>query len=306
VRLYREEKPDIAHHIALKPAVLGALAARLARRDHIVTAINGLGFAFTAQTVKARLARTALRTVFRFGIDRPDAAIVVQNDDDRRRLIAERFIGRASVAVIRGSGVDLEHFQALPEPETHPPVVAVVTRMLGIKGIATLVAASGLLRERGIPHRIWLVGRPDPENASSLTEAQLRSYAAEPGIEWLGHRSDVREIWAQAHIAALTSLGGEGVPKSLLESAACGRPIVATNVPGCRDVVADGVNGFLVAPGDPAATADALARLIGDRALRRNFGAQSRRIAEERFSDQAVAAETLAIYRRLLETGAAP
>jgi glycosyltransferase involved in cell wall biosynthesis len=301
VRLYRKERPDIVHHIALKPVVVGSVAARFAGQRRVVNAINGLGFAFTTKTAGARLARLVLRAAFRLFIDQPKSIVLLQNDDDRRHLGERGFVRSAKMVVVRGSGVDIVHFVPLPPPRSSPPTIAVVTRMLAIKGIATLVAASRVLSERKVAHRLLLVGAPDPDNPSSLCEAELRAYAAEPGIEWLGHIGDVRQVWAKADIAALTSLGGEGLPKTLLEAAACGRPIVATDVPGCREVVRDGVNGFLVPPNDPQATATALARLITDAALRDRFGHESRRIVERDFPDRQVAAATLAIYRDLLD-----
>jgi glycosyltransferase involved in cell wall biosynthesis len=288
--------------VSLKAVVLGSLAARWVHHRRVVNAINGLGFTFAAKTPKAWLWRTLLRFAFRIAVDRPGNVILLQHEDDRRVLAARGFVRQADTLVVRGSGVDMDHFAVQPGPTNRVPTIAVVTRMLKIKGIGPLVEASRILRARRIEHRLVLVGRPDPENPSSITEQELHAYGSEPGIEWRGFSTDVREIWAQADIAALTSLGGEGIPKALVEAAACGRPIVTTDVSGCRDVIIDGVTGVLVPAGDPQATAAALERLIGDEAMRHRFGAEGRRHVERNFSDRIVVAEILSLYRRLLQT----
>ena len=300
VRIYRQERPTIVHHIALKPVVFGSLAARMAGVTRVVNAINGLGFAFTAQSGMARMARTALQILFRLIVDRSQTLVLFQNEDDRQLLLDGRFLNRSATAVVRGSGVDITYFRPLPEPVDDPAVIALVTRMVAIKGVDTLVEASRLLKDRGIPHRLLLVGAPDPDNPSSIRAEALRAWAEEAGISWLGHRQDMQEIWAKAHIAALPSHGGEGLPKTLLEAAACGRPIVATDVAGSREIAIDGVNALVVPPRDAGALAAALERLLLDPELRCRFGAAGRRIVEAEHSDLKVAAATLALYDGLL------
>ena len=298
-------KPDILHAVALKPTVFGAVAARTARMRGRVFAIAGLGFAFTDQTWKARLIRLCLRVVFQTAVDRADAVVLLQNDDDRHVLARGGFVKRARTRIIRGSGVDTDWFSPLPPPETNPPTIAVVSRMIAIKGIATLVEASRLLRCQGILHRLLLVGTPDPHNASSILQSQLEEWAKEPGTEWLGHCDDVRTVWAQAHIAALTSYGGEGLPKSLLEAAACERPIVASDVAGNREIAVEGVNALLAPPGDAPALALALRRLLENEELRLVLGRAGRRLVVEQFSQERVAELTLALYQELLGSSVA-
>jgi glycosyltransferase involved in cell wall biosynthesis len=299
-RIYRRENPSIVHHIALKSVVYGSIAARLSRVSSVINSINGLGFAFTANSPWAWIARLALRLVFRMVVDRPGWTALFQNDDDRQVLTQQGFMRHSAIAVVRGSGVDVAHFAALPTPSSEPPVIAVVTRMLMIKGVETLVAASRLLRQDGVPHYLQLVGDPDPDNAASIPSELLQAWSNEPGISWLGYQHDVRSIWAQAHIAALTSLGGEGIPKSLLEAAACARPIISTNVPGCRDIARDGINAILVPPDNPEALAFALKRLIEEAELRHQYGIESRRIAQTEYSDSKIAEQVLALYQSLL------
>jgi glycosyltransferase involved in cell wall biosynthesis len=176
---------------------------------------------------------------------------------------------------------------------------AYVGRMLAIKGVGTLVEAQRLLHAEGVALQLLLAGTPDLANPSSFDEATLRDWSTRPGVVWYGHSEDVREVWATAHIAVIASQGGEGVPKTLLEAAAVGRPIVATDVPGNRDIARNNVNAILVPPGDARALADALKMLAADPAKRRAYAASGRRLAAEGFSEEAVSAATVALYRAL-------
>jgi glycosyltransferase involved in cell wall biosynthesis len=226
------------------------------------------------------------------------SVVLVQNGDDRE-LLQRLGVDPSGIELIGSSGVDVDTFAPLPEPAGDVPVIGIATRMLAIKGVHHLIEASRLLRNRGVAHKVVLVGAPDPHNPSSIPEQTLRLWGSEPGISWLGHQSDVRKLWEMAHIAVLTSLGGEGVPKTLLEAAACGRPIVATDVPGCREIARAGSNGLLVPPGDAAALADALETLIKSPELRHRFGAEGRAIVEQEFSGDLVGRRTVALYERL-------
>jgi glycosyltransferase involved in cell wall biosynthesis len=230
---------------------------------------------------------------------RANSRVVVQNEDDRRLLAASRPAAAERVALIPGSGVDITHFQPVAEPPEPPLVAAYVGRMIGIKGVATLVEAQQALRRRGIDIALVLAGAPDPENPTAIDVATLTGWQALPGVSWLGHRTDIRSVWAGAHVAVLASRG-EGLPKSLLEAAAMGRPIVATDVPGTREIARPGGNALLVPPDDPEAFAEALGRLAADAGLRRRFGAASRRLVEAKHSEQAISEATAALYRRLL------
>lgn len=298
-------RPDILHAVALKPVVFGAIAT-MGLPVKPVYAITGLGFAFTERSAKAACIRATLRGAFRLAVDRPDAIVLLQNDDDRDLLSSRGFVRNARMSTIRGSGVDARRFEPLPTPAGNIPTIAVVSRMIAIKGIADLVAASHLLHGGGVAHRLLLVGEPDPDNPSSLSAEVLRIYSRAPWIQWLGACVDVREVWKQAHIAVLTSLGGEGLPKTLLEAASCGRPLVATDVPGSRDVVVDGLTGYLASPGDPDAIAQALRRLIEDPVRREQMGAAARARVEQVFSQERIATQTLELYAEILASNQAP
>jgi glycosyltransferase involved in cell wall biosynthesis len=298
-RLYSRERPLLVHHVALKPAVLGSVAALLAGVPAVVNAVTGVGFVASSPSLRARLLRRPMDFALARLLERPNSRIIVQNEDDRALLLSLRAGADERVVVIRGSGVDTTHFQATPEPPTPPVIAGYAGRMLADKGIAVLVAAQQSLRRRGSDLRLMLAGAPDPENPSSIDAATLAAWQALPGITWLGEVEDIRTLWSAAHIAVLASRR-EGLPKSLLEAAAMGRPLVATDVPGCREIARDGVNALLVPPDDAAALAAALGRLVDDAELRRRFGAASRALVESELAADAVGAATVACYRSLL------
>jgi glycosyltransferase involved in cell wall biosynthesis len=305
VGLYRSEQPDIVHHVALKPVLFGGIARRLAFRREAdrpasVDAVMGLGSGFSTTRPGSRLLRRALGTALRVVAGRGRDWVVAQNPEDREAL-AGLGIDTRRIALIRGSGVDVGRFVPLPEPEATTVTVALVARMLRDKGVFEAVAAIRRLRAQGFAIELLLAGPTDPDSANSLSEEALRSLAAEPGVQWLGPVADVRTVWRRAAIAVLPSTYGEGVPKTLLEAAACARPVVATDVPGCREAVRSGETGLLVRTRDGDALAEALAELAADPARRRAMGRAGRALIEQHFTDAIVARETLAFYRAILE-----
>jgi glycosyltransferase involved in cell wall biosynthesis len=309
--LYRAERPDIVHHVALKPVMFGGLARRLAFARSAdgpasVDAVMGLGSGFSTTTIAARLRRPPLSLALRLTAGGGRGWIVVQNPEDRATLAALGIDVRR-ITLIRGSGVDISHFVPLPEPGGGTVTVALVSRMLRDKGVLEAAAAIRRLRARGLPIELLLAGPSDPDNANSLTADTLRGLAAEPGIEWLGPVADVRTVWRRAAIGVLPSSYGEGVPKTLLEAAACGRPLVAADVPGCREVVRAGETGILVPPHDVHALAEAIASLAADPVRRAAMGRTGRELVERQFTDEIVARETLTLYRAALtERGGLP
>jgi glycosyltransferase involved in cell wall biosynthesis len=302
--LYRSERPDIVHHVALKPVLFGGIARRLAFARSpdapvSVDSVMGLGSGFSATTIAGRVRRPPLGLALRLVAGGKRGWIVVQNPEDRAVLTAIG-VDTARIALIRGSGIDISRFLPLPEPGGDTITVALVSRMLRDKGVLAAAAAIRHLRGEGLAVELLLAGPTDPDNANSLSEEMLRSLAAEPGIEWLGPVADVRTVWRRASIAVLPSTYGEGVPKTLLEAAACGRPLIAADVPGCREVVRPGVTGILVPPHDVEALAQAIAAVAGDPARRAAMGRAGREWIESGFTDEIVARETLALYRAAL------
>jgi glycosyltransferase involved in cell wall biosynthesis len=299
-RLYRSKRPDVVHHVAIKPVLYGSLAARLARVPAIVNAVPGLGYLFSDGTglkaIKARLAMFA----YRLSCRGRQVRLIFQNPEDRDSFVAAGVAVPARTVLIRGSGVDVRRFQPSPEPEG-PPVVLMASRMLWDKGVAELVEAARLLRTAGGPPcRFVLAGDPDVANPRSVPAAQLEAWQREGVLEWWGHQRDMPAVMRQAALVVFPSFYREGVPKVLLEACAAGRAIITTDLPGCREVVRHGENGLLVPPRDIRALAEAIAALLADPALRERMGRAGRIRAVEEFSETSVVDATLRLYREIL------
>ncbi len=296
-RIYRREKPDIAHHVALKPVLYGSLAARLAGVPAVVNALAGMGFIFASETRKARLLRPFVARAFRLLLNAGRSVLILQNPDDSQMLVEQGVVEPGRVRLIRGSGVDIRRFAPTPEPEG-VPLVILPSRLLWDKGVGEFVEAARLLRQQGVQARFALVGDSDPENSAAIDDAQLAAWAASGVVEWWGRRDDMPEVLAQANIVCLPSYR-EGLPKVLLEAAACARALVATDVPGCREIVIDGYNGLLAPLRDAAGLAVAIRRLVEDAGLRHELGQRGRILVETELSEEKVVAQTLAIYREM-------
>ena len=295
--LYRNLNPDIAHHVALQPSVIGSLAAR-GLPVMRVNALAGLGFVFTSRSPLAKALRPALAGLMRVLLNNDRSAVLVQNPDDRAALAAIGVDG-GRTHLIPGSGIDTERLKQLPEPAGEV-TTAFVGRLLDDKGVRPLIAAHDLMRGHGEKVRLMIAGDRDPANPASIPEREVESWKTKPGLEILGHVAGIQSVWERAHIAVLPSRR-EGLPKSLLEAAAFGRPIVATDVPGCREIARHNVNAFLVPPDDPVALADAITVLARDPALRMKLGAAGRRLVEEEFSSTRIGQEVVALYDGLLD-----
>jgi len=296
-RLLRRLRPAVLHNIALKPVLIGSAAAWRMPQVATVNNVAGLGSVYLGRSSLARGLRVGVSLALRRALGRDRSRAVVQNPEDAAAL---RGLGMSPdrIVVIAGSGVDTEHLTPLPEPEGSI-TVAYVGRMIEDKGLRTLMAAWRLLRQRGRRIDLVLAGEPDAENPRSVAAAELRQWTGEPGVEWLGHVRDVRDVWRRAHIAVLPSLR-EGLPKCLLEAAACGRPLVATDVPGCREIARQDQTALLVPVDDPAALADALERLADDPGLRGRFGEAARGLVVERFSAERIGREAVALYEEVI------
>ncbi len=297
-RVVRREKPDILHSVGLKSVLYGATVSLLVGVPHTVSALAGMGYIFMSGRLRIRLIRKVIVMWLRRVLRRRSAWLILQNDDDVALLSKGGVAYPEQIALIRGSGVDLDHFRPSPEPPG-PVIFALVSRMLADKGVRELVWAARELIRRGDPIRVWLVGAPDPDNPTSLTDRDLRAWHEEGVVEWLGPQDDIRAIWEQAHVCVLPSYR-EGLPKALLEAAACGRPMITTNVPGCREVVRDGVEGLLVPPNDWGGLIQAMAKLAQSPELRADMGAAARRHVEDMFSIGKTVDLTLDLYQTML------
>jgi len=295
-KLYHGLKPDLAHHVALPATVVGSLAAT-GLPVVCLNAMTGLGTMFTNDTAKVRMARPVVRLALRGLLNRPRAAVLVQNLDDR--AVIERLgVNGARIALIAGSGVDTDAMVPLSEP-ADPVTLAFVGRLVESKGIRTLLAAHQRLGQRGRDIRLLIAGLPDPANPTSIPPQEIEAWSRRPNVKVLGFVEDIAGLWARAHIAVLPSYR-EGLPLSLLEAAACGRPLVATDVPGCREIARPGVNAFLVPLDDTEALANAIDHLALDPQLRREFGKGGRELVELKFSSERIGRDVVTLYRRLL------
>jgi len=301
---YRRERPDMLHHIASKPVLYGSLAALFLRhKPAIVNAPVGMGYVFSSREWLARLLRPFLRLGYHLLLNPRRSRVIFENSDDAAYFVKNGVVRPTDAVVIRGAGIDVTKFQPVDSP-LGLPVVALVARMLRHKGVCEFVEAAHRLHEAAVAARFVLIGDPDPGNPASIPVEQLRSWHGQKGVEWWGWREDMVSTWHQVHIACLPSFYREGLPKALLEAAACGLPIVTTDAIGCREVVRNGDNGLLVPMRDTQALAKALRILISDADLRRRMGKQSRARAESEFSAEQVISETLAVYRSLADAGA--
>ena len=297
-RVRRAVQPALTHHVALQACVLGMIAT-LGRSPLCVNAFIGLGYSFTANTTKARALRRLIGAALRFLIDRDGCVALVQNGDDLSTLTSIG-VPISRITLILGSGVDVERFLPLPEPDG-PPTFGFVGRLLDDKGIRTLVAAQRLLRARGVQSRLLIAGTPDSANPASVTEQEAKSWNNEPGNFWLGHVHDIAGFWANAHVAVLPSRR-EGLPLSLMEAAACGRAMIASDVPGCREIVIHEKTGLLFPADDAHALADAMNKLASAPQLRAHYATAARNLVVDKFTADIIGQQTVRLYRQLLAT----
>jgi glycosyltransferase involved in cell wall biosynthesis len=292
IRLYRRERPDVIHHVAMKPVLYGSIAARLAGRPRVINAFGGLGWLFSSGALVAEGIKPAVR--WWLGRLLRSGTALVQNPDDAR-LLGQMGVPDTNIRLLPGSGVDLQQFRPQPEAQTVPMVV-LPARLIWDKGVGEFVEAARILRKRGIAARFVLAGEPDRANPSAVPADRIAEWVREGAVEHLGWVEDMPKLLGESHIVCLPSFYGEGIPKSLIEAAAAGRPIVTTDTPGCREIVHHEDNGLLVPPRNARAVAEALVRLIENPGLRQRMGVRGRIRAEQEFGLDRVIDQTLAIY----------
>ena len=275
-RLIAAERPDVVHAIAMQVLVIASIATRKWPPAHVVLHLTGLGFLGISEGLAARLIRPlALRELGRT-LRQPGSWLLAENPDDVAFLGSGGASPGDRVTILGGAGIDEREYPAQPPTGNTVPVAAFVGRMIRSKGVDVLVAAQRRLAERGIALDIALYGKTDDDNPEGVPRAELEGWARQGGVTWHGFVSDIRQVWARSDIAVLPAITREGLPRSVLEAAASARPLIVTDVPGCRHVVRSGVEGLVVPPADPDALAGALARLAGDRELRLRMGAAAR------------------------------
>ena len=287
-------KPDIVHNVALKPVVLGSLAAQFAGVQNIVNAPVGMGYVFTSEENRARILRPVVNALIRYSLGRQVRRVIIENNDDFNNLVAGGFAKKDSIALIKGAGVDTKKFDYKPEPDGQVRVI-MVSRLLRDKGVQEFIDAAKLVKARESTVQLVLVGDVDEGNPTSLTADQLTDLRKSRDVTWLGARTDIAELLAASHVACLPSYR-EGLPKSLIEAASAGRPIVTTDVPGCREVVTHMVNGLLIQPRDVTALATAIEKLVNDPQLRQSMGKENRQKAESEYANEMIIAQTHGVY----------
>lgn len=295
-RLYQQLQPQLVHHVSIKSILYGGIAARRAGVPAVVSAVSGLGRLFSATTVKAGLLRQLTHPFLRYALAHRNLQMIFQNPDDQATFVNLGLIQSDKTHLIRGSGVDMAVFT--PQPEHEGAVMVLFAgRLMWQKGLGEFVEAARQLRGKA---RFVVVGFAEATSPDTVPEADLQQWAEQGIIEWWGQRDDMPDVFAQSHIVCLPSRYGEGVPKVLIEAAACGRAIVASDTAGCREIAREGINAHLAKLDDPSALVHALDDLIQHPDRRRQFGAQGRILAEQGFSLEQVIQETLAIYHQLL------
>ncbi len=299
ISLYRQEYPHIVHHVALKPILYGSFAAKIAGVPAIVNAPVGMGYVFSSKQLKARILKPLVILAYRFLLNPSNGLTVFENPDDREFFSKLGIVSLSRTRLIRGAGVDMQKFAATDETD-EIPIIILAARMLWDKGIGEFVEAARLLRKQSIKARFVLVGAPDMDNPEAIEESQLEAWQNEGVIEWWGQQNDMPSIFRQSHIICLPSYA-EGLPRVLIEAAASARPIVTTDVPGCREIVKNGENGFLILPRSAEALAQSLYVLILDPELRKQMGKKGREMAVLGFSKEQVNDETISLYKALNE-----
>lgn len=305
-RLYQTEKPDLCHHFTIKCVLYGSIAARFARVPGVVNAVTGMGHIFTDPGLKARLLRPLVRGLYRFALGRQGSRVIFQNDEDRSYFVANKLVRQESTALVRGSGVDCRTYRPsdrLPVTSDQSPIsgqapvtVLFASRLLREKGIFELLDAARVMKAAGEPVKFIFAGDIYPGNPSSLTADDLAAIRAEGMVDYRGHVDDMLPLLAESDIVVLPSYR-EGTPRILIEAAAMAKPIVATDIAGCRGLVVHEENGLLVPIKTVQPLVEALATLIHDPQLRQRMGEEGRRIVLEEFDEDIVISRTLAVYQ---------
>ncbi len=299
-RLLSDLQPDIVHLVSLKPILLGGCALNGDRDTPSISAFTGLGYLFSSTAPLARCLKPVVGRLLRRLLSRPGSWILAQNTDDLALLRAHGIDADGRSKLIRGSGVDVDEYRPQPVLEETPPIVLLPARILADKGVNEFVEAARVLRERGVAARFVLAGAHDPDNPGAVDRASLKRWLDEGVVEWWGHCRNMPEVYARSALVCLPSYR-EGLPRCLLEGAACARPLIATDVPGCREICVDRQTGLVVPVRDAPALSQAIEKLLADPELRRRYAQNARDLVARDFSLERVARETLEFYDEILD-----
>lgn len=303
-RLYREVQPDLVHLFSIKPVLYGGLAARSTSVPHVVGAMTGLGLLFGSDSPRVRALRAVVVPGLRIACRPDNVRMIFENREDCSLFTQLKICTPETGRVISGSGVNTDLFSPSPEVEA-TPMVLFASRMLWEKGVDDFVDAARRLKAEGLDARFVLAGGTDP-NPTAIPEETLRRWHAEGVVEWLGQCDDMPELIRQSHIVCLPTRYREGVPRILIEGASAGRPLITTDMPGCRDIVRDQENGLVVPVRDVDALSAAIRSLVESPSRRREMGASGRALVEEHFSERRVIEQTMDLYREMESEARAP
>ena len=299
LRLLKNLQPDILHLVTIKPVLYGGIAARICGIPGVISAISGLGFVFVERPgFRRRILRFIVQRLYSVAMGHPNQRVIFQNPTDMSLLLEHTTLEEEKCRLIRGSGVNLDLYKMLPEPEG-AAIIVMASRLLKDKGVYEFVNAAKILDSAGTGLRFLLAGRPDDGNPESISMDEIREWESQGIIEYIGHREDIAHVFSESNIVVLPSYYREGLPKVLIEAAACGRAVITTDMPGCRDAVIPDETGLLVHPRDPDALASSILKLVKDAALRKSMGVNGRQLAEKEFSIDTVVETHLEIYQEL-------
>lgn len=293
-------KPSVVHNISLKPAIVGSVAA-LGRKSRVLNSINGFGFVFQARSLMARMVQWGCGIALRVSAKLNDGRVILQNADDASYVTTRMGVNAAHVRLIRGSGINADLFQPVSEPQSPPVRFVILARLLKMKGIQVAVAAHDLLQQRGVETELVVCGVADPGNPSSIPESQIQQWSLISGVTFRGQVDDVRPVISESHAVLHPALGGEGLPRALLEGAALERPLIATDVAGNREIVIQGETGLLVPPNDAAQLADGMEWLATHPKERELWGRAARQKVLGEFTSDHVQAQHEALYAEVME-----
>lgn len=280
IGFYIKERPDLVNHFTPKGVIYGSIAAKLSNLRKIINTITGLGYVFSGNSNQHL--RKFVTVLYKLSLR--NTTTIFQNRDDHNYFLEKKITTSSKSFLIRGSGVDMNRFDFSEEPADRPPIVVLPSRFVEEKGIRYFIGASKILKEKNINVRFVIVGRPEEDQPTSIKPAEITNWVTQGLVEWWGWHEHMEKIYPMSHIVCLPTYYMEGIPKSLIEAAACGRALIATDVPGCREICIDGENGLLVPVKDAKALANAISKLAMDDALRQRMGKRSREIAMAEFS----------------------
>ena len=295
----RQFRPSIIHSVAMKPVIYSSIASLFTGLDNRIFALAGLGFVFTSNKSYAKILRPFLKVIFSLLFKGKKTKLILQNPDDQRQLLSEGVINPKNIRLIRGAGVDTKTFSFKTIP-SNMPIIILPSRMLWAKGIQDFIDCAKVINIDNIMARFVLVGTPDDQNPDSISTQLLTEWHKDGVIEWWEFQSDMPNVFHQSTIVCLPTTYGEGLPKSLLEAASCGRPIVAYDVPGCREIVKDGYNGYLVQPKSIDGLVEAIILLINNYKLCVQMGKDGRKLVKKYFTQEKIAQETMAVWDEVL------